>query len=1037
VDTGELTIFPGEEYLVTIDYMPTVVAEDTASLFIESDDAFNPLTEVILIGSAVSAPVISVTPGSFDIELYTGDEITEILGIGNESGGSELTWNSRFVNFQSSENISTIQLNEQSTAINNNNIEINTGIQGTFPLAHGIIIPKSSSPVPLTCVTSDPETGIIYAQENQGHQFFQYDPSTDIWTALADCPMHSGNNGGATCMNGKIYTCYTNNYIQLGKYDIASNTWGSELNYASTGTGNITNDGHYIYIADSNSLWRCYPPSDTWIILAYSPVSFQKWGGISYYNQKIYGHTGDGTNGFAIYDLVSDTWSTGPDLPSGAVLGCAIDSVNEIYYAYGSYGNSNLYAYDIQNNFWSINTILPFNINDGGMAHVIGDSSGVYIVQGEYTTGFVLYKTGQPWIRLEPESGIVENGNTQNTNLIINASSLSSGNYGTDLIISSNDPVNPEITVPVSLNVKYSADILPLGNSITFDAYPDDPRPDGDKTSYRYKLYELLNNANYSFDFIGSENSGFNYFPDGENAGFPGMRDDQMTYLLQTGYNLVGSIQETPGPYLETYSPDIILLHAGTNGLDNNPGDIESMLDEIDAFEISSGKDIKVFVAEIINRQTYSLTTTEFNNNVAQMISLRNDDDVFIVDMEFGAGIDYGSDMRDYLHPLPSGYDKMGYQWFKAVRHLWAPHSIDPVIVSSPKDTAYKDHPYYFNVEARGEGLLKFTLAESPDGMTIDPGTGIITWLPIRFGTFPVKVVVRNQDIDTDTLDYSLVIIDAPVPGYCQNEYLTENSGTISDNSGENNYQNNMSCEKIIELTVAATITLTFTAFDTESGYDIVTVYDGNDTSDPVLGTFSGSSLPPVLTSSDRRMLIVFTSDHSITRQGWEAVYTSAELGECINETFTDIAGIVDDNSLAGDYKNNADCYKLIQPPNATDITLTFTEFDTEPVNDVVTVYDGDDIGDPVLGAFSGTAMPPVLTSTGGSMLIHFTSNEIFTESGWSAGYTCTQEYQGPCIDETFTALTGRLSDNSGPEPYTNNMNCEKLIQPVGAVTIT
>ena len=70
-------------------------------------------------------------------------------------------------------------------------------------------------------------------------------------------------------------------------------------------------------------------------------------------------------------------------------------------------------------------------------------------------------------------------------------------------------------------------------------------------------------------------------------------------------------------------------------------------------------------------------------------------------------------------------------------------------------------------------------------------------------------------------------------------------------------------------------------------------------------------------------------------------------------------------------------------------------------------------------------------------MLIHFTSNASVTDAGWSAGYTCTQEYQGPCIDEIFTALTGTLSDNSGPENYTNDMNCEKLIQPAGAATIT
>ena len=36
----------------------------------------------------------------------------------------------------------------------------------------------------------------------------------------------------------------------------------------------------------------------------------------------------------------------------------------------------------------------------------------------------------------------------------------------------------------------------------------------------------------------------------------------------------------------------------------------------------------------------------------------------------------------------------------------------------------------------------------------------------------------------------------------------------------------------------------------------------------------------------------------------------------------------------------------------------------------------------------------------------------------------------GGCINETFTAATGTVTDNSGASNYLNNMSCEKLIQP-------
>jgi uncharacterized protein YjdB len=43
----------------------------------------------------------------------------------------------------------------------------------------------------------------------------------------------------------------------------------------------------------------------------------------------------------------------------------------------------------------------------------------------------------------------------------------------------------------------------------------------------------------------------------------------------------------------------------------------------------------------------------------------------------------------------------------------------------------------------------------------------------------------------------------------------------------------------------------------------------------------------------------------------------------------------------------------------------------------------------------------------------------------------------GTCTNETFTAATGTVTDNSGSLNYLNNMACEKLIQPSGGGTIT
>jgi hypothetical protein len=233
--------------------------------------------------------------------------------------------------------------------------------------------------------------------------------------------------------------------------------------------------------------------------------------------------------------------------------------------------------------------------------------------------------------------------------------------------------------------------IMPLGNSITWDEIADDTRPLGDKVAYRYQLYQLLNADGYTYNFIGSENSGGNYLPAGyaDNAGFPGITAAQLLTLLQTGRNYyidpINGFCELPlcpQNYLAYYQPDIILLHIGTNGLTDSasaPGKVASIsgiLDFIDAYETSSGKTIPVFLAQIINRAGSNPSgnhqpTTYFNQLLAAMVAARTSDVIRLVNMESGAGINYrytpSGDMIDTYHPAPSGYTKMGTKWFNAI----------------------------------------------------------------------------------------------------------------------------------------------------------------------------------------------------------------------------------------------------------------------------------------------------------------------------------------------------------------------------------
>ena len=236
--------------------------------------------------------------------------------------------------------------------------------------------------------------------------------------------------------------------------------------------------------------------------------------------------------------------------------------------------------------------------------------------------------------------------------------------------------------------------ILPLGNSITYDNRIGDTRPIGERTSYRYKLGKLLQEDGYRIDFLGSKYSGYDLFTDANNGGVPGIRTGEVFTMLSTGYNPHNRIQETPGAYLETYAADIILLHIGTNNVTKETTDLEKILDEIDNYERSHNVTIMVILAQIINRVSYSSTTSAYNKNMKTMAEARiaNGDKIVLVNMEQDAGMVYstaqpGGDMADDLHPLDSGYEKMASVWYHAIKTVMDP--IAPILIS-PENNATK-----------------------------------------------------------------------------------------------------------------------------------------------------------------------------------------------------------------------------------------------------------------------------------------------------------------------------------------------------------
>lgn len=281
---------------------------------------------------------------------------------------------------------------------------------------------------------------------------------------------------------------------------------------------------------------------------------------------------------------------------------------------------------------------------------------------------------------------------------------------------------------------------------------------------------------------------------------------------------------------------------------------------------------------------------------------------------------------------------------------------------------------------------------------------------------------------------------------YCEGLSLfSESNGTFEDGSSTENYGNNHNCYWYIAPPCASTVTLSFSEFETEEGYDGVIIYDGLFSDSNELAVLTGNSPPDEIISNTGEMLVVFISDYSINYSGFTANYTSdgAVLCSSTNELIDTDFGVVSDGSGDDNYCNNQECTWLISPPDAESIILRFTKFDLElpeedgkTIYDAVEIYDGDSESSTLLGTFTGNNIPPAIQSSGGSIFIKFYSDMFVNHDGWELEYQSINPSYCSGTN-TLTAYSGLINDGSGVKNYGNNTNCSWLIDPPYAKSIT
>lgn len=280
--------------------------------------------------------------------------------------------------------------------------------------------------------------------------------------------------------------------------------------------------------------------------------------------------------------------------------------------------------------------------------------------------------------------------------------------------------------------------------------------------------------------------------------------------------------------------------------------------------------------------------------------------------------------------------------------------------------------------------------------------------------------------------------------------------GTIFDSGGPGaNYQNNEVWEETFcPWKPGDVVTLDFSQFNIENGWDFFSIYDGPTTGAPLIGTFTGTGSPGVVSATINPsnpggcLTVRFTSDFIITAPGYAFTLSCAPpeppppppVGDC---------GLVihDPGGPFANYANNIGQFgnppyqQTFCPNNAGDVvSIDFSSFNIEANWDKLYIFNGttatfaniinsgngSGFGPQPFpsGAFWGGDSPGVITSThpSGCLTLYFVSDASITQAGWTATVNCGPPPPPPPPPVGDCGV--QFFDPGGPNAnYGNNIN--------------
>jgi hypothetical protein len=186
-------------------------------------------------------------------------------------------------------------------------------------------------------------------------------------------------------------------------------------------------------------------------------------------------------------------------------------------------------------------------------------------------------------------------------------------------------------------------------------------------------------------------------------------------------------------------------------------------------------------------------------------------------------------------------------------------------------NTGYNNSPIRVNLSALTAGSYGAAIYSSCGGSPISCSANNPAFVDLvnasAYTDYWVRVFTNTSIGAAGT--FRICISATPTPSAC---------GQVArDPGGTGNYGNNQNVTTTYCPTTAGqALIMSFTQFNTEANFDFVRVYNGPSTSSPLLGTFSGTTIPGPFTSTHPTgcLTVNFTSDGSQNASGFEANLT-------------------------------------------------------------------------------------------------------------------------------------------------------------------